>query len=366
MFIITTLEVGGAETLLMNLVRRLDRERFSPEVCCLKARGQLGVELASEIPVHDHLLSHKLDLRVLGRLTRLMRRRQIDAVVTVGAGDKMFWGRLAARLANVPVVVAALHSTGWPDVVGRLNRWLTPLTDAFIAVAEPHGRYLIEQERFPADRVHVIPNGIDVDRFRPRAPDESLRRQLRLPAGAPVAGIVAAIRPEKNHELFLRVAARVRSQIPNAHFLIVGDGACRARLEQLTDELQLAGSVHFLGIRPDVAELLSLMDVVLLTSRVEANPVSVLEALAVGKPVVATRVGSVAEMVLDGETGYLVEPGHAAAMAEHVVALFRAPHLARSLGAAGREHVVAHGSLERMVAGYEDLLSELSHTSPKR
>jgi hypothetical protein len=90
-----------------------------------------------------------------------LRRREIDAIVTVGAGDKMFWGRLAARLAGVPVVAAALHSTGWPDVVGRLNRWLPPFTDAFIACAPTHGRYLIEQECFPAERVHVVPNGVD-------------------------------------------------------------------------------------------------------------------------------------------------------------------------------------------------------------
>ena len=359
MFIITTLDVGGAETLLVNLVRRFDRSRVLPEICCLKGPGQLGIDMAQEVPLFDHLLAGKYDLRVLLRLTRLLRRRRIDAIVTVGAGDKMFWGRLAARLAGVPVIVSALHSMGWPDVVGRLNRCLTPLTDAFIACALSHREFLIERQRFPAERVHTIPNGIDIDRFQPRPPNRVLRRQLGLPDGAPLACILAALRPEKNHEMFLDVAARVRQRVPEANFLLIGDGPRRQILQARAAELGLTSAVHFLGTRPDVPELLSLVDVVLLTSHNEANPVSILEALAVGKPVVATRVGSVPHTVLDREVGYLVEPGDAAAMADRVVELFHNPELAAELGSAGRRHVVASASLERMVEGYESLLEEL-------
>ena len=167
LFAITSMPVGGAETLLVNLVRRMDRQRFCPEICCLKEPGPLGDMLAREIPVHSRLLHSKYDVRVMMRLQHLMRRRQIDAVVTVGAGDKMFWGRMAAWRADVPVILSALHSTGWPDGVGRLNRWLTPVTDGFIAVAQQHGRFLIEGERFPPRKVFVIPNGVDTDRFAP-------------------------------------------------------------------------------------------------------------------------------------------------------------------------------------------------------
>ena len=131
MFLITSMPVGGAETLLVNLIRRLDRERFAPELACLKQLGPLGEELAGEIPAHHGLLNRKYDLRILPRLTKLLARRKIDAVVTVGAGDKMFWGRLAAWRAGAPVVLSALHSTGWPDGIGRLNRLLTPITDGF-------------------------------------------------------------------------------------------------------------------------------------------------------------------------------------------------------------------------------------------
>ena len=214
MFVITSMPVGGAETLLVELIRRLDRSRFLPELCCLKNLGPLGETLAGEVPVHHGLLAAKRDAGVLWRLAGLMRRRRIDAVVTVGAGDKMFWGRLAARLAGVPVIASALHSTGWPDRVQFANRLLAPITDAFIAVAEPHGRYLAAHEGCTASKICVIPNGVDVERFRPRPPNEALRQEFALAADAPVVGIVAALRPEKNHALFLRAAQRCSVRCP--------------------------------------------------------------------------------------------------------------------------------------------------------
>lgn len=360
MFVITCMPVGGAETLLVNLVRRLDRDRFLPELCCLKYFGPLGEVLAAEIPAFSGLLEHKYDVRVLGRLTRLLRQRRIDAVVTVGTGgDKMFWGRLAAWRAGVPVIVSALHSTGLPDHVEWLNRRLAPITDAFIGVAHSHARYIAEHEGCPAHKVVVIPNGIDVDRFRPLEASRELRAGLGLTATGPVAAIVAALRPEKNHELFLRAARRIVDVRPDAQFLMIGDGALRPRLEALRDDLRLAGAVHFLGTRSDLPELLSLVDVLMLTSHMEANPVSILEALACGKPVVATRVGSISETVHDGENGYLVDPGDAEALADRVHQLFSDRSLARRFGASGRQTVVENASLERMVEGYQSMVEAI-------
>ncbi len=367
LFVITCMPVGGAEMLLVELIRRLDRSRFEPELCCLKHLGPLGELLAGEVSTHTRLLLHKHDFAVLGRLTKLMRDRRVDAVITVGTGgDKMFWGRLAAWRAGVPVICSALHSTGLPDHVELPNRLLAPLTDAFIGVAESHGRYLTEHEGCPAHKVRVIPNGVDVRRFRPRWPSRRLREEVGLPEGAPVAGVVAALRPEKNHELFLRSAALVRGEVPEAQFLIVGDGPRRQGLEELACAMGLGDVVHFLGSRSDVRELLALFDVLLLTSKMEANPVSILEAMACEKPVVATRVGSVPETVLDGRTGLLAEAGNAQQVADRTIELLRDRERAAAMGRQGREQVLLHWSIEQMVQGYQDLIADIYASKRQR
>jgi glycosyltransferase involved in cell wall biosynthesis len=359
MFMHTDLRIGGAEMVTSNLIRRLDRARFAPELCCLKERGALGESLAGEFPVHHGFLRNKFDLRVWPGLVRLLRHRAIDVVLTVGAGDKMFWGRLAAQRARVPVILSALHSTGWPDGVGRLNRLLTPITDAFIAVASSHGRFLVEHEQFPADKVAVIPNGVDTEQFAPIEDGTALRRQLGIESTAPVIGIVAALRPEKDHELFLEMAGRIVSQIRSARFLIVGDGPRRPALEQRARKLGIKSKVTFLGNRADVPRLLAAFDVFVLTSQIEANPISILEAMSAGKAVVATDVGSIREVVAQGTTGFLVPPGDVEQMAERVLQLIRNPRLARTLGTAGRSTVVDHWSIDAMTERYEGLIESI-------
>jgi glycosyltransferase involved in cell wall biosynthesis len=359
MFVITSMLVGGAETLLVNLIRRMDRSRFAPEICCLKSLGPLGEEMASEVPTFSNLLSGKWDFRVLCKLTKLFKQRRTAVVVTIGAGDKMFWGRLAAWRAGVPVVLSAIHSTGWPDVIGRLNRMLTPMTDAFIGVAAPHGRYLVDVEGFPVSKVRVISNGVDTDRFHPDVHGERIRNELGLSPEIPLAGIVAALRSEKNHAALLEAMAIVRRSVPNAHLLIVGDGPERESLESQTRDLGLSSAVHFLGTRSDIPELLAAIDVFVLTSHMEANPVSILEAMATAKPVIAPRVGSIPDSVVDGQTGFLTEPGNVDQVAARLQELLSHPDQARAMGALGRTLVERRWSLDNMVNGYQRLIEEI-------
>jgi glycosyltransferase involved in cell wall biosynthesis len=359
MFMQTDMRIGGAEMVTANIIRRLDRSRFTPELCCLKSLGEIGEELSNEIPTHCGLLRNKYDLRVLPRLIQLLRDRHTDVVVTVGAGDKMFWGRIAAKRLRLPVVISALHSTGWPDGVGRLNRMLTPITDAFIAVAESHGEYLAEHELFPADRIKVIPNGVDTEKFSPVTDVGAIRSGLGIEDDAPVVGIVAALRPEKNHELFLEMARRVVRQLPNARFLIVGDGLRRADLERRAAEMNISESVLFVGTRNDVPRLLAAMDVFALTSHNEANPISILEAMSVGRPVVATDVGSIHEAVVQGQTGYLIPAGDASQLSHRVLELLTDTPRRLVMGRAARNSVVERWSIESMVSGYERLIESI-------
>ncbi|MEW4565027.1 glycosyltransferase [Bremerella sp. JC770] len=358
MYLVTSMPVGGAETLLVNLIRRMDRHRFAPELCCMKELGPLGEEMQQEVPTFHNMLSGKYDLRVVPRLTELFAMREIDAVVTVGAGDKMFWGRLCASLAGVPVVASAIHSTGWPDSINWLNRRLTSITDRFIGVAAPHGKHLVEVEGFPTEKVTVIPNGIDTDRFvaNLRTRNE-IRGQWGVSEDTPVCGIVAALRPEKDHALFLKAAARVLQQAPKSHFVIVGDGPERPAIESLRDELGLQAHVTMTGSRSDIPELLSAMDCFALTSKNEASPVSILEAMSTQLPVIAPRVGSIPDAVDDGINGLLVQASSLDETAEAIATVMQDADKRIAMGKAAREKVLRYGSLDAMVSGYQDLIS---------
>lgn len=360
MFLITSMPIGGAETLLVNLVRRMDRRICVPEIACLKEPGALGDEIAKDVPVHSGLISNKFDVGVVSRLRRLFIERRIDAVVTVGAGDKMFWGRLAARYARLPVILSALHSTGWPDGVGRLNRLLTGITDGFIAVARQHAEFLVEFEKFPQHKVFMIPNGIDTQRFvfDPQG-RQRIRQELGIDQASAVVGIVAALRPEKNHELFLKVAREIRQRIPGANFVIVGDGPQRATLQSLTASLGLTAAVHFLGSRSDVPAVLSALDLFVLTSHNEASPVSILEAMACSRPVVAPNVGSISESLLHEQTGLLVQGHEVRQHAEAWLSILTDSRRQSGMTKAARQHVVENGSLDAMTRGYEELIRKI-------
>ena len=357
MFLLTSMPVGGAETLLVNLVRRFDRNRIEPLIGCLKQKDVLGEAISSKVPVFENLIRHKFDVGVIGRLKKLFQQQAVDALITVGAGDKMFWGRIAGRQARLPVILSALHSTGWPDGVGRLNRMLTGITDGFIAVARQHAEFQINQERFPEQKVFLIPNGIDTDHF---AFDPEKRKHWRLtyniPSNSPVVGIVAALRPEKNHSMFLKTAKRVSGSIPQSHFVIAGDGPERDGLERLADELGISKQVHFTGTVNDVVGVLSMLDLFALTSHNEASPVSILEALSCQLPVVATDVGSIDESVLHGQNGFLVPAGDIEQTAARWLEVLSSESLREQMGRVGRQQVVENSSLERMTDGYTELV----------
>ncbi len=360
MFLITSMPVGGAETLLVNLVRCFDRQRIEPLIACLKEPGELGEVIRKEVPLYDSLIGGKFDIRVILRLRKLFRYEQVDAVITVGAGDKMFWGRMAAKYAGVPVILSALHSTGWPDGVGKLNRMLTPITDGFIAVAGDHREFLIDFEKFPEHKVRLIPNGIDSSRFVFNGEARSqFRKEYGIPEHAPVCGIVAALREEKNHDMFIKLAEHCGKKNTDSHYVIVGDGPERERLEAIAGKTEISERIHFTGTRKDIPELLSAFDIFALTSHNEASPVSILEAMSCSRPVIAPDVGSISQAVIDGKTGFLFEKGDFEGAAKRWMQLISNADLMRRMGNDGRQHVVSYGSLESMTEGYQRLVEEI-------
>jgi glycosyltransferase involved in cell wall biosynthesis len=288
-----------------------------------------------------------------------MRDHRVLVIHTIHQPLNNFWAVVAGRVAGVPVVVSTVHGTRSTLHRRRalmLDRVLGPRIDAVVALANMHRDFLVAEQGMNPSKVVVIPNGIDLGRFRGGS---RLRRpDLGLPEGVPIASVLAVLRPEKAHDNFLRAAALVLRQFPSAHFVLIGDGPQREYLESLTQTLGLASCVHFLGRRDDIDQVLPLVDVSVLPSRTEAFPVSVLEAMATGRPVVATDVGALREMVSPGVTGLIVPPENVEELASAISRVFGDRNLANRLGQAGLAWVENY-DVSRMVRRMESLFVSL-------
>ena len=361
LFVVTSLTTGGAERLLVQILQRMNRDLFQPVVVCLKDPGPLAAELAPwKIPIYSCLLKNKYDLRVFFRLLTIIRQEKVQVVWVHSTGDKMFWGRLAAKTAGVPVILASIHFMGnegqGQSILGPLNKALTPITDRFMAVSENQGRYLIERESIPSSKMVVIPNGIDLKGFQPQRTPGEVRKDLGLRKEGFIVGQVANLRPIKGHRVLLQAAKRVLDQKKEVTFLLVGDGPERKVLEKECSDLGLDEAIHFLGDRTDIPDLIQCFHVGTLTSYMETFPLAVLEYMALAKPVVAPDIGGIPELISHGIQGLLFPPGDSKALADHLLQLLSQPQLAGRLGEEGLKRVKASFSLDLMLKKMEDLM----------
>ena len=237
---------------------------------------------------------------------------------------------------------------------------LTGITDGFIAVAKQHAEYQVLVERFPAEKVFLIPNGIDTERFVfDPVKREQWRRKLNIAETTSVIGIVAALRPEKNHRLFLAACQQVsRREFDRCDSSLLATVPSEMNWRIMANELGIADRVHFLGSVDDVVGVLSMFDLFALTSDNEASPVSILEAFSCERPVVATDVGSIDETVIDGENGFLVPAGDCQQMTDRWLEILGDKEQSRRMGQAGRAQVLKNSSLEQMTCGYMKLVED--------
>lgn len=367
LFLETRLDIGGSEKVWLELIKGLDTSRFRTLLCCLYEAGSLGEQLKkSGIPVYSGLMRNRFDLQGTPRLMRLLQKERVDILYLINQPLVQFVGSLCGRMAGIPALVCSVHSTGEIDRVRRrfwAYRLTFPWMDRIIVLSESHKDYLMEQGANPA-KIEVIPNGIKWSQFTSTAKTNELRRSLGINERDPVVGIVAMLRKEKSHETFLKAAAQVSKEIPDVHFLIVGEGPERAYLEAVTKKLGLMAKVHFLGVREDIPEIMSLLNVGVLCSKpvVETLSLAALEYMAAGKPVVASRVGSLPELIEEGQTGFLVQSGDAEALANSIVLLLKDPVLAQKMGENGREKVAHFYSAAAMIQKTEALFAALTET----
>lgn len=349
---------GGAEVQLLSLAERLDRRRFRPLV--FHPAGPTGPPYLGErlraLGIESHPAPSPLGTRDVGAVLRFagtLRQRKVD----VFHAHKTYppacrFGLLAAVLARCEVVVSTdqLRSPGIPPRRQRcLLRLLSARMNRHIAVSTSLKQYLVNQLKFRADKVRVIPNWVDPDRFGGAFDRASVRRDLAIPPDAVVLGCVARFHEQKGHRHLVAATATLIQRHPELRVLLIGDGATRGDVETQVRTLGLVPSVHFLGQRDDVPALLVAVDILVLPSQYEGLPVSVLEAMASRKPVVATAVDGTVEALADGQTGLLVPPGDPTALTEALDLLIRRPDVRASMGAAGRSRVLQHYAVEPLV-----------------
>jgi glycosyltransferase involved in cell wall biosynthesis len=369
--IITLLELGGAQQNTLHTVANLDRERFEPIL--VAGRGGLLDSETAEIPglrtFHIPELVREVDpLRDAAALFRLISllREIRPGIVHTHSSKAGILGRWAAFLAGVPVILHTIHGYGIAPGQGRGWRWLfrslesstSTVTTRFLAVSRANLEEGIASGLFHRDRAVLVRSGVDLAAFRNGASPGDLRSTLGIPPGAPLAGMVACLKPQKAPLDWVGVAQRVAPRVPQAHFLLVGDGELRPRVEEAILRAGLAGRFHLLGWRRDIPSVMKNLSVLVLTSLWEGLPRVVPEAMAAGVPVVATRVDGTPEVVRDGETGYLADPHDLETLAERVAALLSDPALGRRMGEKARAGV-AEFDIDEMVRKQESLYQQL-------
>jgi len=361
--------VGGGQRHLADLVARLDRRRFDVTVACGR-QGPLAEELRQKrIPVVTLPVRRNGDLRYLWGVYRLLRQGRFH-ILHVHGGVAGVWGRLAAFLAGTPLRVYTLHGIHYLHFSHRLlggvyrfvERLLAYGTDRIICVSQADLRKGMRAKVIPNNRGRVVPNGIDPRRFDGVSPipPKHLRKTLGLGEQVgPIIGTVARLHPQKGLSYLLQATRLLRMDFPKLQVLILGDGPLEGSLKAEAQRLGIASVVHFLGVRSDVVSILSCMEVFVLPSLWEGLPISLLEAQALGRPVVATAVDGTTEVVEDGRTGVLVPPKDPEALAGGVAFLLRNPEQAARLAKAGREKVRRKYDLAHMIQATEQLYLEL-------
>jgi glycosyltransferase involved in cell wall biosynthesis len=355
--VIDSLALGGAQVVLENLLTHADRSRFAPETACLHGRGVFWDRIkGTGWPVHS-LSFHRYFPSYVPALLGLALARRYDVVHCHLLASNLI-AKPIATFAGVPVRINHDHCN---DKVADSRRrapaadtWANRFSTHVCAVSESTRQFLIQHEGVPEERTTTIHNGIDLAIFQPRPERRAAARaRWNLPAEAFVVGGIGRLSYQKNFALFLETAAQVLERHPSARFVIAGTGEDDAALRAQAAQLGLGDRLQFLGFVGDMTALYPALDLLLLTSRYEGLPITILEAMAVGIPIVASRLDGMLEILRDGEDAALVPPGESDAFAARVCELIAQHALARRYADAALAKARAHHSAEGMTRAVE-------------
>lgn len=380
---ITRLIVGGAQENTLYTAQYLNPARYSVQVITGPQTGSEGSLLTEATDRGIHLtilpelvreISPKNDAVAFMKLVKLLKRDPY-AIVHTHSSKAGILGRLAARRAQIPVIVHTVHGWSFHDHMHPILRWMYVIleklvyryTDAMIFVSQKDIERGKSTKILTKQNYYLIRSAIPLDLFDPTLYSQALSRDsLGIPAKVPVLGNVGRFSAQKDPLSWVRVAAQVHAIIPDCYFLLVGDGPLKEQVIQAIKDLDIGDRVILTGLRRDIPELLSAMDVFLLTSLWEGLPRVVPQALAMGLPVVSNQVDGISDAVIDGQTGFLARPGDTQALATHCIQLLQEPSLRQALGTNGKSFVQNEFSLDRMIEQIEEIYNNLLINKPNR
>ncbi|MCS7156826.1 MAG: glycosyltransferase [Blastocatellia bacterium] len=372
MYVLESRTWGGAEAYVRYVIEGLDREAWDVHLVCPRMETLAPLlRWAQREGLRVHALPGERP-RHLPALVAFFRMHRPDVVhFNLHHPFACRYAILAATLAGVPVRVATNHLPTIPPNVytwkGRLALQLAyQCLHAMLVDSATNQRRALAHYPIASGKIRIVPHGIRVENFPIEGTRASVAEEFGLEARAPIVGTVGRLSIQKATEDFIEAAALLRQRFPDAQFLIVGEGERRLELERLVETRGLKACLRFAGYREDVPRLLAAMDVFVLSSIYEGMPFAILEAMAAARPVVATRVDGVPEVVAEGETGLLVPPRAPERLAEAIGFLLAHPDRAREMGRRGRERVRTEFSWERMVKTIEQLYRTLMARKSRR
>jgi glycosyltransferase involved in cell wall biosynthesis len=362
-YVIGQLGLGGAERQLLELVKGLDKKKYSPTVICLSSDVQLRNDFQKAgctlivIPK-----TTTFDVTLLPKLTKIFR--DLDAQIVHGyLSTGVLWGTLAARFARVPYVVGGWRVADPKDSIffKLINRLIGPLNDVLISNTNLMKELLIKRDGLNASKIFVVPNGVDLSRFEHLPSTKDARIQLGLNPTQPTIGMIARFFKQKDYKTFLTSVSQVAQEKPNLNAVCVGDGTLFKESCALAVTLGIDDRTHFLRARTDVPLIMRALNIGVLSSQWEGMPNALLELMAAQRAVVATDVGGNPEVVVHEKTGLLVPTQKPQAMAEAILRLLDNPELCEYMGYQGRQRVETIFTMSKMVEATESIYDRLSN-----
>jgi glycosyltransferase involved in cell wall biosynthesis len=354
------MRVGGSEIQLLHLMKGLIGE-FELTLICTRSEGAL-IGDARRAGAYVRVLDARSgwDFRMQGRLQHIFQAHTPHIMHSYLSGFDLFANR-AARNAGIPIILSSRRELAtWQQGRHRfMQRLANKYTDCIVANSHAVAEYAAGQEGEPMSRFRIIPNGVEPERFVATVPRDQITSRFRLPPHSLNIGMVANFSPVKDHRLFLDMASLILKERQDVHFLLVGTGALADSVADLIRRRKQERYFTRVGTVGEVSDLLHVMDVTVLTSRMEGFPNAVIEAMSACKPCVAGRVGGIPELIDDGVTGCLVEPRSAEAFARRVLELLADPARRVRLGQAAGAWVRGHLPMAQMINGHRLLYHEL-------